>query len=231
MPRHRKVEARHWDVPRPASAAASVLAVRRGRAVRSMLTTPWLAAGTGLVVAAALALSSPQAVLTYSPRHPLATCDRPACGTASARRLPGGPAHGSPGTELGRASSSPARGPAVAGAPPLESGRGGPARRGEPVTVRYRTVRRSPAGFTGLITISGHARLGNWRLAFRYPGTAIESVAGAKWVAGGDGGVAMAVSPPSGPPAGRVVRILIVAAGRPGRPVGCRFDGLRCAFH
>jgi hypothetical protein len=211
-------------MPRPASAAASVLATGRGRAVRGLLMTPWLAAGAGIVVAAALALNTPRAVLTYSPRHPLATCDRPACGTASARRPPGGPARGSPGTGLARARSVEARKPAVTEAGPLESVRGAP------VVVRYRTVRRSPAGFTGLITISGHAGLGRWRLAFRYPGAVIESVAGAGWEARGDGGVARAPGPGSGARAGRVARILIVATGRPGWPDGCRLDGLRCAF-
>ncbi|MGD0687150.1 MAG: hypothetical protein ABSA03_18780 [Streptosporangiaceae bacterium] len=224
MPRHRKVKARRWHVPRPASAVVSALARPRARAIRGLLITPWLAAGAGLVVAAALSLSTPRAVLSYGPRHPPATCDRRACGTASARRLPGGAERGSPRTDLAHARSVEASKPAATQAGPLESVRGGP------VVVRYRTVRRSPAGFTGLITITGHASLGDWRLAFRYPGAVITSVAGASWQARGDGGVARARRPASGPPAGRVARILFVATGRPGWPDSCRLDGLRCAF-
>ena len=45
-----------------------------------MLMTPWLAAGAGVVVAAALALHVPHAELTYTPNAPGA-CSLAECGT------------------------------------------------------------------------------------------------------------------------------------------------------
>ena len=52
-----------------------------------MLMTPWLAAGAGVVVAAALALHVPHAELTYTPNGPGA-CSLAECGTIAGGTVP-----------------------------------------------------------------------------------------------------------------------------------------------
>ena len=52
-----------------------------------MLMTPWLAAGAGVVVAAALALHVPHAELTYTPNGPGA-CSLADCGTIAGGTVP-----------------------------------------------------------------------------------------------------------------------------------------------
>ncbi len=210
------------------------------RSVRGMLLTPWLSAAAGIVVAAGLALNVPHAVLTYSPTYPGTHCRLPGCGSAGPRQRHGGLAATSPGIKLQHARHRGARQSAGTGVRPATTpavtptkAPGTPAHRhGAPVDVWYQTMQRWPAGFTALITIISRAHLDGWRLAFRYPGVHIDSVTGAKWVArgDGDGGVASAVPWPWGRPAGKQIRILIIANGTPGRPAACRFDGARCAF-
>jgi Cellulose binding domain len=196
-----------------------------------MFMTPWLAAGVGVVVAAVLALNVPRAVLTYSPTNPGAGCQAPSCDRVSPLHQHGGLAAKDPGIELKRP-SRPAAAPATAKEPaaPAHARSRKPHSAGAPADVRYQTLQRWQAGFTGLITIMSRATLGDWRLAFKYPGAHIDSVAGAKWNARGDGGVASAVPWPWGGPPGNIVRIMIVANGTPGQPTACRFDGARCSF-
>src|SRR5260370_21705834 len=70
----------------------------RRRLARSLLATPWFAAGAGIVIAAVLAVDSP-AALTYGPTFPSSRC--PARGCASAPGyLPAAPATATPGVEL-----------------------------------------------------------------------------------------------------------------------------------
>ena len=52
-----------------------------------MLMTPWLAAGAGVVVAAALALHVPHAELTYTPNGTRA-CSLAECGTIAGGTVP-----------------------------------------------------------------------------------------------------------------------------------------------
>lgn len=203
------------------------------RPMHGMLMTPWLAAGVGVVVAAVLALNVPRAVLTYSQTNPGARCQAPSCNLVPPVQQHGGLAAKDPGVELrrhkrhaGPARPLAARGPAARG----HARNRKPHQPVAPVDVQYQILRRWPAGFTGLITIMSRATLSGWRLAFRYPDVHIDSVAGAKWNARGDGGVASAVPWPWGGPPGNIVRILIVANGMPGQPTSCRFDGARCSF-
>ena len=51
---------------------------RQLRLVRSLLLTPWFAAGAGVVIAAALAVDSP-AALTYAPNSPGLRCAASGC--------------------------------------------------------------------------------------------------------------------------------------------------------
>jgi hypothetical protein len=66
---------------------------------------------------------------------------------------------------------------------------------GSHVVITYRTTQKWSWGFDGQIMISGipASSAGNWRLAFKYPGTSIVEVQGAQWVpTGQDSGVAEA---------------------------------------
>ena len=193
------------------------------------------------MVAAGLALSAPHAELTYSPGT---DCWVPACGSAEAGHVHGKLAGNGPGIELSpvrkvrghrpagaAAGDAPGKARALTPMPaaPVQA-RQPASRRRAPVDVGYQTIRRWPAGFSALITITGRAALDSWRLAFRYPGVHIDSVTGARWVARDDGGVASAVPWPWGQPAGDQARFLIIANGTAGQPIACRFDGARCSF-
>jgi hypothetical protein len=197
-----------------------------------MFMTPWLAAGVGVVLAAALALHGPHAELTYTPASPCAPgpCGVSVPGQGGGGTTQSGPAPNSagPGTRLkhGRKAVPPARtGPAPA------PSRHGPAPARRPLLVRYQTVQRRPGGFTGLITVTGRAVRAAWQLTFRYPGATVESVAGAPWtVHGAEVTVTGGLSPAPGQAAGRV-RIRLRAAGTPSRPTGCTFNGVACSIH
>jgi hypothetical protein len=195
-----------------------------------MFMTPWLAAGVGVVVAAVLALNVPRAVLTYSQTNPGANCQAPSCDQLSPPQQHGGLAAKDPGIEL----KHPSRPAASQAAPATAKEPVAPAHawntKPHSADVLYQTLQRWPSGFTGLITITSRATLSDWRLAFKYPGAHIDSVAGAKWNARGDGGIASAVPWPWGAPPGNIVRIMIVANGTPGQPTACRFDAAPCSF-
>src|SRR5260370_34159940 len=104
MPRHRKESGpRHGKLRRDTSPRRSVVprgpvfgpafgldaglglrpAVRRSRLrlARSLLATPWFAAGAGIMIAAVLAVDSPTA-LTYGPTFPGPRCPVHRCGSA-----------------------------------------------------------------------------------------------------------------------------------------------------
>jgi hypothetical protein len=196
-----------------------------------MLMTPWLAAGAGVVLAAALALHGPHAQLTYTPVNPGGACSAGIC-----RAAPGSPG-GADGTDAvpGQALSGTAPGravprtglrharkvPAVGGHAPAS----GPALR-----VRYQTVQQWPGGFRALITLTGQAVRTGWQLSFRYPGATVDSVTGASW-ASHDGEVTVTSSPLPAAPAAGGVRIRLRASGTPSRPTGCSFDGVACIIH
>lgn len=224
------------NVLRPFLAGNLIRPVRSVNPRSGRLMTPWLAAGAGIVVAAVLALNVPHPVLTYIHTYPGTNCDEPSCGSVSPGHQLGGLAAKDPGIELKHANHTAAAGatpPApVAKDPAAQAHAGiqGPHYPAAPVEVQYQTLQRWPSGFTALITIMSQATLSNWRLAFKYPGAGIDSVAGAKWAARGDGGVATAVPWPWGRPPGDVVRIMIVANGTPGQPTACWFDRARCSF-
>jgi Cellulose binding domain len=261
-PARQPAAAAHGARRRPSSGftrlARSAPLIGRGRApslarpFRGTLLTPWLSAGAGIVVAAGLALNVPHAELTYSPPSPGTNCPAPACGSAAPRHVPGKLAGTGTGIKLKPGRTAHGHQPAQAGAGPGAGSTQGTApavaptgppatpaharqpasRHRAPVKVGYQTMRRWPAGFTALITITSRAALDNWRLAFRYPGVHIDSVAGARWIASDDddGGVALAVPWPWGRPAGNQVRFLIIANGTPGQPAACRLDGAPCSF-
>jgi hypothetical protein len=183
-----------------------------------MLMTPWLAAGAGVVVAAALALHVPHAELTYTPSDPgaclLAECGAVAGGTAG----PAQPAGHGPAAALrhGRKGRSSRHRPRAAGPRAARAGK---------LRVHYQTLSSGPSGFTGLITLSGRAVQGSWQLTFRYPGARVESVDGAAWTVS-DGRVV--ITGPGTIAGGRIAKITLRASGAPAAPIQCTFDGVAC---
>jgi hypothetical protein len=194
-----------------------------------MLMTPWLAAGVGVVLAAALALHGPRAELTYTPANPNGPCAGSDCGASVPGQGHGGTAMSGPASsEAGPGARLKHGQKAVPPAGPAPR-RGGPAPVREPLVIRYRTVRSRLGGFTGLITMTGQAVRSGWHLAFRYPGARVESVAGRPWTL--DGADVIVTGPPTSPGHGTArVRIRFRAAGTPSRPTGCTFNSVACSI-
>jgi hypothetical protein len=183
-----------------------------------MLMTPWLAAGAGVVVAAALALHVPHAELTYTPSDPGA-CSLAECGAVAGGTVePAHPAGHGPAAALrqGRKGRT-ARRRRAAGQDPARPGR---------LRVRYQTVRAGPAGFTGLITLSGRAVQGSWQLTFRYPGARVQSIDGAAWTI--RDGMVIVTGPGESAAGHRTAEFTLQASGPPSGPIQCTFDGVAC---
>jgi Cellulose binding domain len=204
----------------------------RGRLAlaRSLMVTPWFAAGAGIVIAAALAVDSP-AALTYVPTDPGVRCPVTGC-----------------------AGPSPSHGPAVAAATPgvpLPGGSGpragaapGPARQGgagSAYQVGYQVVRRWSSGFLATITMPKDTRPGPWSLHFAFPSAHVDRVWGARWKPSGNGDAGTATGPWPGPGRGRgdgeggagrlgAGQVVISATGTAKTPSACRLDGVSCRF-
>ena len=189
---------------------------------RSLLATPWFAAGAGIVIAAVLAVDSPTA-LTYGPTFPTERCPVHGCGGALGRQ-PGQPATATPGIALR--------------SPGLKLKEGATARGGRPggVLLGYQIVRQWSSGFLALITIPGVARTDRWNLWFGYAAAHVDRVWGARWrpSGNGDGGTADGPSERTrhswwdrGLGAGQV---LVSATGTTQAPSGCALDGASCRF-
>jgi uncharacterized RDD family membrane protein YckC len=194
----------------------------RLRLARSLLATPWFAAGAGIVIAAVLAVDSPTA-LTYGPTFPVERCPVQGCGGAPGQQ-PGQSATATPGIALG--------------VPGLQM-KGGTTTRGHRPGRRllgYRIVRQWSSGFLALITIPGVARTDRWSLRFAFAAAHVDRVWGARWrpSGNGDGGTAEGPSDRDGHSwsnrglgAGQV---LVSATGTPQAPSGCALDGASCRF-
>jgi hypothetical protein len=189
--------------------------------LHTLLVTPWLAAGAGIVAAAALAVDVPHAVLSYGPANPGQSCQVSGCNSAA------------PNVE----SSAKARvtPPAVRSAqrPATQA-------RQHKITevVSYQVVQRSRQSFVAVITLPSQSRHGPWSLQFSLPGAHVDRVLGAKWQpsAQGNGGIASDDgsnthgSRQSGRHASGGASFTIYATGRPGMPTGCMFNGSSCHF-
>jgi hypothetical protein len=194
-----------------------------------MLMTPWLAAGVGVVLAAAMALHNPHTDLTYTPAKPIGPCTPLGCGASAPSQGTDGTGGtalsgtAGPGTRLKHGQrAAPTAGPAPH--------RGGPVPGQRPLVVRYRTVQSRPGGFTGLITMTGQALGSGWQLTFRYPGATVESVTGLPWTVNGAEVTVTSPAPSAGQAAGSA-QIRIRASGTPSRPTGCTFNGVACSIH
>jgi Cellulose binding domain len=170
------------------------------------MVTPTFAAGLGVVVAAGLAVSmTARTVLHFTGPDQQKYCTLRGC--AKGPDMPGGVgtlASAKPGIRLLPATSGPS-GSSLPGSA-SSGGQGNGHVAGGHVVVAYQTTQKWSWGFDGQIVISGipASSLGNWRLAFDYPGTSIVEVQGAQWEpTGQDSGVAEAgTSSSSAPPSG-----------------------------
>ena len=211
---------------RQRSKTASGSCRQRVRLARSLLLTPWFAAGAGIVIAAAVAVGSP-AALTYSPSSPVLRCsesgcvspapDHPDVATASpgvALKVRGGHGHG-----------------ASAGSAPSGAGKAGGRAR---YRLGYRVVRHRRRRFVALITMPGALAPGSWSLAFAFPSARVEQVWGAQWqpLASGEGGTALASAQWAGDPLGWPTpgQLVIMGRGASTAPMSCRLNGVRCSF-
>ncbi len=160
----------------------------RVRLARSLLATPWFAAGAGIVIAAALAVDSPTA-LTYGPPDPGERCPVQGCGT---QPPPAQPATASPGVAL--------KAPGLQ----MKGGETAPGRQHrradhDDFLLGYQIVRRWSWGFVAVITIPGDVRPGGWNLRLAFPAAHVDRVWGARWRPSGDGNGGTADGPVPGP--------------------------------
>lgn len=203
---------------------------------RSLMVTPWFAAGAGIVIAAALAVDS-HAALTYVPNAPGVRC--PVSGCLSV------PGHG-PDV----ATATPGL-PFTAGAEPRAgkaAGRGGAAA-APSYQLGYQVLQVWPSGFLAVITMPHGMRPGPWRLRLAFRSARVDLVWGARWRPSGDGDAGTAIGPwaglrpgpggeggagPGPPGAGQGPQgdgqMVISVTGTPTAPSGCRLDGMSCRF-
>ena len=199
---------------------------QRFRLVRSLLLTPWFAAGAGIVIAAAVAVGSP-AALTYSQAGPGVHCSVGSCAGPAPQRPE--VATASPGVALkvgghrrGAASAS--------SAPPRAATSGG----GAGYQLGYQVIGHRRRGFIAIITMPGDLRPGTWSLAFVFPSARVERVWGALWQPSGDGNGGTALGPvqwAGRPPGAAGARqLLVLARGASKTPSTCTLDGVSCSF-
>jgi hypothetical protein len=201
----------------------------RFRLARSLLVTPWFAAGAGIVIAAALAVNAP-AALTYAPNDPGGQQCSARCASTAHNRLPGEVATATPGVVL-----------KTPGAHLKGAGSARPSHRAEADPgdqLGYQIVSRWPSGFVAVITLPGAAKPGAWNLQFGFRAAHVDGVWGARWqpFGGGDGGTASAwpagEHSPRAPGASSLDarQVAVAATGSPQSPSSCRLDGLTCHF-
>jgi hypothetical protein len=204
--------------------AASTASRPRQHLARSLLATPWFAAGAGIVIAAVLAVESPTA-LTYGPTFPVEQCPVQGCG-GSAGHPAGQPATATPGVALK--------------APGHQMKGGGTARRrgrsARGARLAYKIVRQWSSGFLAQITLPAAAKSGSWSLRFAFSSAHVDHVWGARWEpsGNGDGGTAYGPTRSSGDFWGDGSidpgQLMVSVSGTPQAPSECALDGASCRF-
>jgi hypothetical protein len=231
---------------RPAAAGSGLLR----EAARSLLVTPWFAAGTGFVVAAGLWIYSPHTELRFPDAAPgVSLCPSAGCATDPGRGA-GSLTATTPGTHI----SSPAARSRHSARPTVS--RHHAASSG--LVFKFTVLWQRHGSFGAAITVSGHQVPKAWQLSFDLPGVRIGYVMGVSWrtSASGDGGVASPLILPSGGgpggggpsggpgptgfgPSGRqhahgavipVISFVITGSGSTAAPADCVFDGAACTF-
>ncbi len=196
---------------------------RQLRLVRSLLLTPWFAAGAGVVIAAALAVDSP-AALTYAPNSPGLRCAASGCVRPSPGHAPA-VATASPGVPF-LGGTRRRDGPAASPGPPPATG--------AVYQLGYQVVQRWTSGFVAVITLPGNAKPGAWNLQLSFPSARVDRVWGALWQPSGQAGAGTALGPwpgrgqGQGRPGSR--QLILSATGVPTSPSDCRLDGSACSF-
>jgi len=193
-----------------------------------LLVTPWFAAGAGVVIAAALFLNAPHAVLSFAPAPDYVTACPQQCAPAVAGPTPGSLTNAEPGVQL------PPPKPAVRRAPPAAARPG--AMTG--VDITFRLQWQQGGAFGALMTVQADHDIAGWTLAFAIPGARISHVIGAGWQPSSSGNGGTATDPAGGQvhsyqgsqgqPSRDSARFLIIAQGSPTRPADCLFDGASC---
>jgi hypothetical protein len=193
---------------------------------RSLMVTPWLAASAGIVIAAALTIDSP-AALIYVPNGPAVHC--PASGCPGAASSPPGVTTDVPGVQLKTSTAPHAARTGAAG------------RHHPPYHLGYRVVRRWSWGFVAVITLPADLKPGAWSLRLRFPSARVDHVLGARWQPSGHDQAGTATGSwrphghgPGGQKAGGQKadgrRVTVFAVGTPTLPSSCRLDGVSCVF-
>src|SRR5580700_5078411 len=199
---------------------------QRFRLVRSLLLTPWFAAGAGIVIAAAVAVGSP-AALTYSQAGPSVHCSVGSCAGPAPQRPD--VATASPGVALKVGGHR--RGASSAGSAPSRAATSGG---GAGYQLGYQVIGHRRRGFIAIITMPGDLRPGAWSLAFVFASARVERVWGALWQPSGDGSGGTALGPvqwAARPPGAAGARqFLILARGASKTPSNCTLNGVSCSF-
>jgi hypothetical protein len=211
--------ARRPPGPDEAPAAARGPGRERFRLARSLMVTPWFAASAGIVIAVALAVDSP-AALMYVPNGPAVRCPASGCG---------GPAYSPPGVTT--------QTPGVklqTGTAPGAAGTGTPAR--AVYQLGYQIIRGQKGDFIAVITLPADLKPGAWSLRLGFPSARVDRVWGARWQPSRHGHVGTATGswrPHGHNPHDRGLdgrQLMIFAVGTPTLPSGCRLDGISCDF-
>jgi hypothetical protein len=206
-------------------------------AARGLVVTPWFAAATGFVVAAALWIYMPHAEFRFpSSAVGVVPCQPQACNAAAGQ---------------GGAPTTTGRQPIASSGKTIGLGTGQPDPTGRTAAYglkfSYAVIWQGQDKFEVKITITGRHALRAWKLAFAMPGDQISVVVGAAWrPSGTDGGIASAPSDssPGAQSSGDhsdsggsnahersdVISFQIFGEGTPVMPTGCQFDGANCTF-
>jgi hypothetical protein len=226
-------------------------------AARSLLVTPWFAAGTGFVIATGLWIYSPHTELRFPDSAPgLSVCSSKGCVTDSPRDGGGSLATGAPGQRIAgsqpKSKNKTAKSDVVTSPKPTAG-----------LKFKFIVLWRQGDAFDAYITVSGHSVPASWRLSFEIPGVQIDSVTGVSWqpTSSKDGGTASAPAWQPGGDEGNsgsgdggagngtvgngsdaaangsaghdapVIGFSVTGTGSVGLPSTCSFDGSACSFH
>jgi hypothetical protein len=220
---------------RPVSPApADRPGIMRG-AARSLLVTPWFAAGTGFVIAAGLWIYSPHTELRF-PSSALGDvpCKTVGCGPATSGAGGGQEAVSAPGSKITHPAGHKVAQPRTStrDADPAASG----------MTFGFQVIWQRDGGFAAQITLTAESVPASWRLSFQMPGAMIDGADPVRWQpsAEGDGGTASAGAWGVGSwsrqddhghgHASYAINFTIMGNGTPSTPTSCVFDGKSCQF-
>jgi hypothetical protein len=246
----RTVRWRRPSSTRPPAAPNAGPRVVRG-AARSLLVTPWFAAGTGFVIATGLWIYSPHTELRFPDTAPFSLCKASGCVNDTPSDGGGILATGAPGQRI---TGSQAKTKKTA-KPDVVMTRGATAG----LKFKFTILWQQGQNFDAYITVSGHSVPTSWRLSFAIPGVEIDYVTGVSWrpVSSKDGGTASAPAWQFGDGNGNagsgnggggdesagtqngsadhrdppVISFSVTGTGSVSLPSTCSFDGSTCKFH